>query len=181
MCSSDLGTTGRPAKAHNTLQGNFAKDQALQAWRGSPCLVTPREGFLPWRGTSPREGIKPKAWRGLQPREGFFLAKGALSPRRSAHGLCVLRRVPDAPKRDDDSVVVVVEKHRRDFLLLLVASFMCLDFFMMFGTSSIVTCDKVCCRSLPHPPSTRPHHQLTCASSLIPLGVQVQCLVSDMW
>ena len=39
---------------------------------------------------------------------GFFLAKRALSPRQSAHGLCVLRRVTDAPKRDDDSVVVAI-------------------------------------------------------------------------
>ena len=37
-----------------------------------------------------------------------FLAKPALSPRQSAHGLCVLRRVTDAPKRDDDSVVVAI-------------------------------------------------------------------------
>ena len=64
--------------------------------------------FFPWRGTSPREGTKPKAWRGLQPRGGSFLAKCALSPRQGAHGLCVLRRVTGAPACGDDSAVVAI-------------------------------------------------------------------------
>ena len=50
----------------------------------------------------------PGAWRGLRPREASFLSKLALPPRQSAHGLCTLRRVTDAPKRDDDSVVIAI-------------------------------------------------------------------------
>ena len=78
---------------------NFAKDQALQAWRGSPSLASPAKGFFPRRGTSPREGTKPKAWR---------LAKHALSPRQGAHGLCVFRRGTGAAAPDDASTVVAI-------------------------------------------------------------------------
>ena len=45
----------------------------------------------------------PPASRGFS-----FPTKPALSPRQSAHGLCVLRRVTDAPKCGDDSVVVAI-------------------------------------------------------------------------
>ena len=38
----------------------------------------------------------------------FPLAKGALSPRQSAHGLCALCRVTDAPKRGDGSAVFAI-------------------------------------------------------------------------
>ena len=42
--SGNQGTMGRPARAHITLQRNFAKDQALQAWRGSPSLASLAKG-----------------------------------------------------------------------------------------------------------------------------------------
>ena len=86
----------------------FAKDQALQAWRGSPCLARPRRGFFPRQGTSLQEGAKPKAWRGLRPHGDFFLAKGALSPRQGAHGLCALCRVTGVPAHGDASAVVAI-------------------------------------------------------------------------
>ena len=46
------------------------------------------------------------------PREASFLSKLALPPRQSAHGLCILRRVTDAPKHDDDSVVVAIPVYK---------------------------------------------------------------------
>ena len=95
---------------------DFAKDQALKAWRAS-------RGFFPSRGTSPLEGtsdatldpVKDQAKRlgeasrltGFLPASrGSFPTKQALSPRQSAHGLCALRRATGALMRGEDSVAV---------------------------------------------------------------------------
>ena len=97
--NGNQGTTGRPAKAHNTLQ-----KVSLRTRLSKP--GDPRRGFFPRQGTSPREGTKPKARRGLQPRGVSFFRKPALSLRQSAHGLCVLRRVTGTPARGDASAVI---------------------------------------------------------------------------
>ena len=52
--------------------------------------------------TKPKGSTRPPAsW-------GSFLAKPALPPRQSAHGLCVLRRVTGAATRGDDSAAVAI-------------------------------------------------------------------------
>ena len=65
-----------------------------------------RQGKTLGEGPLLERASSQKARRGLQPRRVSFFGKPALSPRQSAHGLCVLRRVMGAPARGDDSVVV---------------------------------------------------------------------------
>ena len=76
--------------------------EAPHAWRSLAKDFSLGEGPLLERAPSQRLG-KASSLAGV-----FFLAEPALSPRQSAHGLCVPRRVTDAPKRDDDSVVVAI-------------------------------------------------------------------------
>ena len=52
--SGNQGTTGRPSRAHKTLQRNFSKGQALQASRGSPSLVSLSKGKPSARDLSSR-------------------------------------------------------------------------------------------------------------------------------
>ena len=58
--SGNQGTTGRPARAHNISSEDFAKDQALQAWRALRGFFLARDlssspRVFPRRGTtSPR-------------------------------------------------------------------------------------------------------------------------------
>ena len=109
--SGNQGTTGRPARAHNTLQKISLRTRLSKPGE-------PREGFFPREGPllerasrmlpsiSPR--IKPKGSARPPALRGSFPSKQALSPRQSAHGLCALRRVTGAPTRGDDSAAVAV-------------------------------------------------------------------------
>ena len=103
--SGNQGTTGRPARVQDTFLNISLRTRLSRPGE-------PREGW-----TSPREGISDATCDSAKDQAerlgeastiaGFsFLAKQALSPLQSAHGLCALRRVMGAPTRGDDSAAV---------------------------------------------------------------------------
>ena len=97
--SGNQGTTGRPARAHNTHQEISLRTRLSKPGEAPMTGEASPRSFPLARDLLFERVLKTKAWRGLQPREDSFLAKPALSPRQSAHGLCTLRRVPGTDPR----------------------------------------------------------------------------------
>ena len=117
--SGNQGTTGRPARAHDTFQKISLRTRLSKPGEPREGHLLLAEGFssvrdhLSSRGhlgchlqillrTKPKGSAMPLASR------SSFLSKPDLPPRQSAHGLCTLRRVTTVPARGDGSAAVAV-------------------------------------------------------------------------